>query len=130
MKRKIKKLSIENIAVVGLVFYSLARAVPVMALGTYGVSAWIFLAIDLVTTIPYVYGTSMMVRGKTPKVIVLAALVALSSFFAPYAYIAIAGGPHITWLVWCVIGLYVSVALVLAVHKVLKDRKNKQTTGL
>lgn len=114
-----KLLTPERLAMGGLVAYSLLRAAPVSTLSEYGVNAAIFLGLDLATIPPYVMGTSKLIKGKNVKDTILGASVAIGSFSAPYAYLAIEG-QEMPVFPKVIIASYMSVAGLLAARRVKK----------
>ena len=82
----------------GILLFSLARALIAWpTLGRYGVDPWLFLAIDIVTALPYGLGQAITVkilrdRERSPRDAAFWAIVVAVSFLAPYIYIFIASG--------------------------------------
>lgn len=83
---------------VGIFLFSAARALIAWpTLGRYGVDPWLFLAIDLVTALPYGIAQALTVkilrdRSRPPADSVPWAVVVVAMFVAPYVYIFLASG--------------------------------------
>jgi len=99
--------------IVGVFAFSVARALVAWpTLSQYGVNPWVFLAIDVVTAFPYALGQVKVVNGfryRQYGAVQLWALVVAATFFAPYAYIVLAGQERIPTIVYVVIGVLATV---------------------
>ena len=83
---------------VGIFLFSAARALIAWpTLGRYGVDPWLFLAIDLVTALPYGIAQALTVkilrdRSRPPGDSVPWAVVVVVMFVLPYVYIFVSSG--------------------------------------
>ncbi len=116
------------LAVVG---WTILRAAVVWgALDQYGVNPWIFLALDVATVPPYVWGIEKMIRafrGVDPmKMVYTGGVVALAAFVAPYTYMFSAGHAAMP-MVTKVLIVIIIVALFGAgpIREVVKKRQNR-----
>ena len=111
--------------------YSVLRALVVWpTLGTYGVSPWIFLAIDVGTAWPYAYGQVRLVRAakhRDWKQVQIWTAIAVAAFIAPYAYIVGAGSGEMPALAWIIIGLLVLVFGAASIFRVLRQIRTTQS---
>lgn len=82
----------------GIVAFSIGRALIAWpTLGRYGVDPWTFLALDIVTALPYGLGQAITVkilgdRSRPPRQALPWAVVVAAAFMAPYVYIFWASG--------------------------------------
>jgi hypothetical protein len=113
-----------------MVGYTILRAAIVWrTLEDYGVNPWIFLAIDIVTVPPYVWGIGKMVqglRGVNPlRVVYAGGVVAIAAFVAPYGYMYLAGHAAMPMSTKVIVGVII-VALFTAgpIREVIKKVKN------
>lgn len=101
-----------RIWILGVFAFSIARALLAWpTLGRYGVNAWIFLAIDLITAFPYAYGQVKLIKDIVARElggVQLWSAVVLVSFLAPYIYIFVAGSGELP-----LIGYIIVVALIV-----------------
>ncbi len=107
----------EKVFTLAIFAYSLIRVVPVWrGLEAGSVNPWVFLAIDLATAYPYAKAWPRMLRAlvaRRPRAAMLWALVLMSSFLAPYLYVAVAGEDVASW-VWWILGAFVAVGVLSA----------------
>ena len=120
---------------VGIVLFSAARALVAWpALGRYGVDPWLFLAIDLITAVPYGVAQAVTVkilRDPTRPAGHAAgwATVVGAAFLAPYIYIFAASGSMPAYAYLGVL-LWMLVFGVLAVLRMRKQvRAPREPTG-
>lgn len=111
-------------AVVGVFAFAAVRALaawPVLA--PYGVNLWVFLAIDLVTSPPYVYcinGFIRSIRADSTGKTVLNGLGIACSFAAPYIYIYWVGGPAMPLTAKVILAVIIMAFLILGpVRKII-----------
>ena len=111
--------------IVGVFGYSFARALVVWpTLGDYGVSPWVFLAIDVGTAWPYAYGQVRVVneaRAGEWRSVQFWAVAAAVAFIAPYAYIVGAGSGEMPLVAWIIIGVLAVFFGIASVIRVLKQ---------
>lgn len=116
-KRAINSRWFLRSAVVGVFAFAAARALaawPVLA--PYGVNLWVFLAIDLVTSPPYVYcinGFIRSIRADAAGKTVLNGLGIAGSFAAPYVYIYWVGGPAMPTTAIVILAVIILAFLIL-----------------
>jgi len=114
---------------VGVFLFSAARALIAWpTLGRYGVDPWVFLAIDLVTALPYGLAQALTVkilrdRTRPPTDSVPWAAVVVVTFLLPYVYIFIASGSMpllatLGVLAWMVL---FGILAVLRMRKQIRD---------
>ena len=117
--------------ILGVFAFSIARALVAWpTLSQYGVNPWVFLFIDVVTAFPYALGQVKVVNGfryKQYKGVQVWSLVVAATFFAPYAYIVLAGQERIPTLVYIVIAL---LALIFGSASILRMRNQYRATVL
>ncbi len=110
--------------------YSVLRAVVVWpTLGTYGVSPWVFLVIDVLTAWPYAVGQVRVVQGLRkkdwPKVETWG-IVTLAAFLAPYGYIVGAGSGEMPLIAYLIIGALVLLIGTAAVLRIFRQARISQ----
>jgi len=111
---------------IGIVAFSIARALIAWpTLGRYGVNPWTFLALDIVTAVPYGLGQALAVkilrdRSRSPIQAVPWAVVVAVSFVAPYAYIFWASG-SMPLLAYVGVLAWMAVFGVLAVFRISRQ---------
>jgi len=114
-----------------LLVYSVIRFVFVGAtLSGYGINPWIFLTIDIATTVTYVIGVEMLVvslmakRGyPLPKTIGWGSLAAMS-FVLPYLYLFL-GGKELPISLMFGLGFIVLLLLVSAILSILRQVRRR-----
>ena len=111
--------------IAGVVAYAIIRALIVWpTLGEYGVTPWIFLAIDVGTAWPYAYGQLRVIkeaRNGAWRNVQVWALITLVSFVAPYAYTFIAGSGEMPWWAWIIIGALMTFFGVASVVRIVRQ---------
>lgn len=100
-------------AFLGIVAYCIVRAIPVWgALDGYGVNPWVFLALDLATAYPYVWGLEKMLQGVrgelSTRATYVAGVIVIISVIVPYVYVYIAGYRQMSLF------MIVSITIVIA----------------
>ena len=117
--------------ILGVFAFSVGRALIAWpTLSQYGVNPWVFLGIDVVTAFPYAVGQVKVVNGfryRKYGAVQFWALVVGFTFFAPYAYIVLAGQERIPVLAYGVIGL---LAVVFGTASIMRMRGQYQSTGV
>jgi hypothetical protein len=118
--------------VVTIVLFTLARCLVAReALQRYGLNIWVFMAIDLVTALPYAIGVAKVVTSiidRDSSAASFWALVAGASFLAPYGYIAWAGrGASFPPVVYVVLGVMIVLFGANAVRSVRRSVRNART---
>lgn len=117
---------------VGIVLFSAARALIAWpTFGRYGVDPWFFLALDLITAIPYGVGQAITVKilrtpDRPPRQAIPWAVVVALAFLAPYAYIFGASGSMPALAYWGVL-LWMLVFGVLAVLRIRRQIRAPRT---
>jgi hypothetical protein len=111
--------------IAGVFGYAVLRALIVWpTLGEYGVSPWVFLAIDVGTAWPYAYGQVRVVneaRAANWAGMQIWAVIAGLSFIAPYAYIVGAGSGEMPLIAWIIIGGLAAAFAIASVVRVVKQ---------
>jgi hypothetical protein len=117
---------------VGILLFSVARALITWpTLSTYGVNPWTFLAIDVVTAIPYGIGQALTVKvlrdptRPATDSIGWAVLVAVM-FLAPYVYVVAASGENLPPAAFALVGAWAVVFGTLAVLKMRKQVRSPE----
>ena len=99
--------------IIGVFAFSIARALVAWpTLSQYGVNPWVFLTIDVVTAFPYALGQVKVVNGfrfHLYGAVQAWSLVVAITFFAPYAYIVLAGKERIPTAVYIVIAILATI---------------------
>jgi hypothetical protein len=117
--------------IIGVFAFSIARALVAWpTLSQYGVNPWVFLFIDVVTAFPYALGQVKVVNGfryKQYRGVQIWSLVVAATFFAPYAYIVLAGQERIPAIVYAVIAL---LALVFGSASIMRMRSQYRSAVL
>ena len=90
-----RRVVLERVWILLTVLYGIGRAVVVgAAFGDHGVDPWLYLVIDLVTSVPLGLSTARVIGGLVDRDFVAVrgwAVVAIASFLAPDLYVVIAG---------------------------------------
>lgn len=119
----------------GIFLFSAARALVAWpTLGRYGVNPWVFLAIDIVTALPYGVGQAVTVkilrnRSRPPTDAVGWAALVAAMFLAPYVYILVASGDmplyaYLGVILWMLV--FGVLAAVRMRRQVRQDREAEQ----
>jgi hypothetical protein len=110
--------TLRSLALAGILLYTFIRFFIVRTMfEQYGVNPWIFLIIDAVTAVSYIFAVDYLVatavgKQKTAwRPLITWAVVAIVSFTAPYGYVFIAGSTVPSGLGT---GLAIVVSLLLA----------------
>jgi hypothetical protein len=115
------------LAYAGIVAYSSARAIPAAAVEEFHGSVPALLAIDVGTAIPYTWGMietfGTAPRSRTRRA--LGALVAGTTFMAPYAYFAAEGQNYPMYVNW-IIGGMIGTAIAKEVVSTKLNRRKEQ----
>lgn len=135
MNARLKKYWPEVVACVLLVAYTIVRTIVV----AYGISpvsevSWqIFLAIEIITTVPYVWAVGVIVRrsskrreGQVVSRLWVPATVAVVSLLAPYVYLAMYGTLTSAQGIGIFLGLLVIFTLPSLTRLVVKIRRRLQ----
>lgn len=115
---------------IGIVLFSAARALLAWpALGRYGVDPWIFLAIDLVTALPYGIAQALTVKilrdkDRPPSDSAPWAILVVVTFLLPYAYIFMSSGSMPALAVIGVVAWMVLFGLLAALRMRKQVRAN------
>lgn len=119
----------------GVLLFSVARALLTWpTLGTYGVNPWVFLAIDVVTAVPYGVGQALTVKilrdpdRRTSDSFGWALLVVVM-FLAPYIYILLASGEQLPVLAYVLVAAWALVFGTLAVLRMRRQIRAQDQTG-
>ena len=114
-----------------MVAYTVLRAALVWgALDEYGVNPWIFLALDVATAPPYVWGVGKMIqalRGIDPaSMLYVGGGVAIVSFLLPYIYLYTVGYTTMPLSTKIVIGAIILVLFVAGpLREVIKKSQDR-----
>ncbi|MBS1837603.1 MAG: hypothetical protein JST64_07885 [Actinobacteria bacterium] len=122
---------------VGIFLFSAARALIAWpALGRYGVNPWVFLAIDLVTALPYGLAQALTVKilrdqHRPPSEAVPWATVVVAMFLLPYAYIFLSSGsmPLLATLGVVAWMLIFGVLAALRIRRQVRDGQESDAVG-
>lgn len=103
-----------TVAMLLMVAYTIIRAALVWrGLNGYGVNPWVFLALDVITAPPYVWGVGKMIQGlrgvDRMRAVYIGGVVALVAFMLPYTYVFIAGNATMPMTTKVVVGAIVVV---------------------
>lgn len=120
-RRARRRLVFERLWVLVTLGYGIARALVVGAtLSDYGVDPWLYLAIDLATSIPLGIATARLVCALVDRDLARArrwTLVALAMNFAPDVFVLVVGR-DMPAIVYVVLGAVAVVSLTFAVRSI------------
>lgn len=118
---------LERLALLGVLFWVVARWLAVRSyLTSYEVDDRIFLAIDIISAFPYVWGLAGVIRtmiGGAWLSFTVRATVALLSFLSPYVYLWWAGKDKMPAKVKWAIVIFCALLALKAVHGVYVQHK-------
>lgn len=110
-------------AIVGIFVWTVIRGIPAWPLSAYGMNIWVFVLIDLITSVPYVICINQVVRGirtLPARMLVLHGAIIACSFAAPYLYLFwTAGAAMPTWVLIVAVSVVAVLAIVGPLRKIV-----------
>lgn len=120
--------------VIGVVVFVIIRfVIAYSTLAQYGqTTVIVFGVLDIVTAVPYAFGTARVVTGLVDRRVGYAsrwAAVACASFVAPYVWLAWAGREDFPTIAYVVIGVLAVLLGLNAVVGIARNVRNEQRPG-
>ena len=109
-------------AYITVLVYSIFRALPVVFVPHFHGNIWVLWALDVVGAIPYTWGVIAMFTARKVLVRIVALLVAVITFMAPYVYFWSHGHGY-PLLVNLVVGAFIASAILLETYRGIRDRR-------
>lgn len=105
-----------------VMLYSICRAIPVAYLPGFHGNIWVLWGLDVAGAFPYAWGVIAMFTASRLLVRLLALLVAVITFVAPYAYFW-THGHHYPFYVDVIVGCFIASALGFEMFRYVREKR-------